>query len=335
MEIKGYIAVMVTIVAMAAGLANAEREEKVVDLPELTVRSKDREVLHLLGYVRDYSTMSTTHDTVFMFREKMVDYMISTRHARNFKGWTRPRVLSAKSYYRFSNGNGRDSVSDYYPVHFTWADWISELLLPDMPDSLVAGRSSLIIPGRIKTSQEWQRHGQRVSWRADVLADTLNLRYVPMLRRFINKSIDFYRIDLSCDFGSVYEDTLLAYNLESMAFRIESLGRGRDMRTVFHSAETPYLETRMELYLVDRAYISVKEARKWARHEFSGDELGFCLSDSVPELAPDVQALVAQVNGLDHGTLRVNKALLPHLSIGIDKYHPLTFMDYLKGLIGL
>lgn len=86
--------------------------EKVSELPEVIVKSSQQRLLHILAYVREYSTLATYTYTIFLFREKMVDYMLPSDNKIKFKGWTYPRVLTCKSYYRFTNNNGLDSVSD-------------------------------------------------------------------------------------------------------------------------------------------------------------------------------------------------------------------------------
>lgn len=52
------------------------RESK-AQLSEIVVESRRHKVLHMLAYVREYSTMTSYTDTVFLFREKMVDYMLT------------------------------------------------------------------------------------------------------------------------------------------------------------------------------------------------------------------------------------------------------------------
>lgn len=74
---------------------------KETELPEVVVVSKNNKVLHMLAYLREYSTMTTFTDTVFLFREKMVDFMLPSRGIR-YKGWKTPRVLTSRSYFRFT-----------------------------------------------------------------------------------------------------------------------------------------------------------------------------------------------------------------------------------------
>ena len=47
-------------------------KEMAYDLPEMTVNSRDHQVLHLTGYVREYSTLSTYTDTVLLFSRRQL-----------------------------------------------------------------------------------------------------------------------------------------------------------------------------------------------------------------------------------------------------------------------
>ncbi|WP_301059036.1 hypothetical protein, partial [uncultured Muribaculum sp.] len=78
-------------------------QEIVSELPEVVIESRSHKVMHILAYVREYSTLTTYTDTVFLFREKMVDYMLTPDKKSKFKGWSSPRIMACKSYYRFSN----------------------------------------------------------------------------------------------------------------------------------------------------------------------------------------------------------------------------------------
>lgn len=69
-------------------------QEDISELPEFVVKTRKHKVLHMLAYVREYSMLSTYTDTVFLFREKMVDYMLGIDRKVKFKGWILPRVLT-------------------------------------------------------------------------------------------------------------------------------------------------------------------------------------------------------------------------------------------------
>ena len=61
-------------------------QENAASLPEIVVESGRHKVLHVLAYVREFSTLTTYTDTVFLFREKMVDFMLNPDRKVRFKG---------------------------------------------------------------------------------------------------------------------------------------------------------------------------------------------------------------------------------------------------------
>ena len=56
------------------------------ELPEVLVESKKHQVLHMIGYVREYSTLTTYSDTVMLFREKTVDFMVPVGREKRCRG---------------------------------------------------------------------------------------------------------------------------------------------------------------------------------------------------------------------------------------------------------
>lgn len=115
--------------------------EEFLELPEYVVETNSRKILHMLGYVREYSTLTTYTDTVFLFREKMVDFMVNTDSKGKFKGWMRPRVLSSQSFYHFTDALGLDSVSDVSNHHFSWSDWIGIAPTMGLPAAVKGNRN--------------------------------------------------------------------------------------------------------------------------------------------------------------------------------------------------
>ena len=99
--------------------------ENITELPEVVFESRQEKMLHILAYVREYSTLATYTDTITLFREKMVDFMLPNENNTRYKGWRYPRVINSRSYYQFTNASGLDSVSDRCNQHFTWSDWIA------------------------------------------------------------------------------------------------------------------------------------------------------------------------------------------------------------------
>lgn len=310
-------------------------------LPEVTVEAKTRTVLHMLAYIREYSTLATYTDTVTMFREKMVDYMIPTEMKSKFKGWHRPRVLNSRSYYHFTNGAGRDSVSDQCNQHFTWTDWIG--MLPNMPIPVaIAGPDSaeVAIAGRYGTVEEWRREADRISVDIDILADTTSHRWVSTLSSFFHRDdVDFERFSMKVNYDNVLGDDVSPLELSGYSFNIESRGRGIGM-FMFNREDQPiFVTSYTEVYITDREFITVKEARKWERKTFADDEIPILEPAEAPGLQPSVIALIDRVSRINPQGIRL--ALAPdHRLVGRNVYKA-NFsiahraLDLLKQLTGI
>lgn len=179
----------------AAGRDTVFMRENVTELPELAVETGRRMMLHILAYVREYSTLTSYTDTVFLFREKMVDFMLPTHPDLRRHGWKRPRVLSSKSYYRFTDASGLDSVSDRCSHHFSWTDWVGMPPVMHLPEAMrLKPQSSDTLRGRYMASEIWARNADRLRVDIDALADTAARRWLPSLRPFFSDNIDFEQL---------------------------------------------------------------------------------------------------------------------------------------------
>lgn len=305
---KGLIIILLaTCGVLPAGSATPERAA--YTLPELTVDNKRYDVLHLLGYVREYSTLTTFTDTVLLFREKTVDFMVPTRRIRKFAGWTQPRVLASQSYYRFSDFYGLDSVSDRYSQHFSWSDWVGIPAHADMPPKLANETACDTVHGKFGPTAIWRRDGEAVRIDIDVLSDTLNYKWTPALAGFISEDVDFSDISVHYNYDNILGDDLWARDLSWMSFDIESRGRGRNIRHGLrtYSNEDCRVNTYGEIFIADREYISLAEARKWEKIAPRGNEIGIMRPDGIPPLTPKIAAIVARVDSMDHNKLRLDE----------------------------
>lgn len=283
--------------------------EVYAELPEVEVSSRRRPMLHVLAYVREYSTLSSDKDTVTLFREKTVDYMLPTDPGTRFRGWSNPRVLASRSCYRFTDHNGLDSVSDKCQLHFSWSDWIGlnpEVALPtplqDRTDT------SYTLMGRYSPAEVWKREGDGVTIEIDALADTLSRKWVPDLRGFFHGNLDYQKFKISYAYDDIDGDRLAALNLTGYTFDIESDGRGREMFWFNRADEPFYVTTHAEVYILDREFVTVKEAHKWEKREFDADMSTIYEPLEAPELSPETLALVERVGAIDREGVRLTTA---------------------------
>lgn len=283
-----------------------ELSESISELPEVLVATRQQKVFHMLAYVREYSTLTTYSDTVFLFREKMVDYMLPSDRKAKFRGWTNPRVLTSKSYYRFMNSADLDSVSDESNYHFSWSDWIGVAPAAGMPARLrSADAGTDTIMGKYSPTETWTKADYRVNVDVNVLADTTSRKWVPNLAGFFRNDLDFENFRLRFNFDNVTDDTVSAMDLTGYSFNIESNGRGHNMFRFNRVDEPFFVSTYAEVYMLDKEYITVKEARKWESRRFSSNEIGVIASPEAPPLQTSVLELMARVDNVEKEKVRL------------------------------
>lgn len=281
--------------------------ESFAELPEVVAMTRRQRVLHVLAYVREYSTLSTYTDTVFLFREKMVDFMFPSDPKVKFNGWPTPRMLTSKSYYRFTNSNGLDSVSDVSNNHFSWSDWIGLRPRLDLPQPLISAEHAVdTIHGKYSPTEIWRRDNDSVTVNIDVLADKTSRKWVRNLEGFFRGNLEFEKFDISYNYNNVTGDSVTAMDLDGYTFNIESAGRGHDMFRFNRVDEPFFVSTRAEVYVIGKEYITVKEARKWEKMRLNTDEIGIYEAMDAPQLDENTLNLIARVNALDTDDVRLN-----------------------------
>lgn len=314
--------------------------ENATELPEVVVSSKQHKVLHLLGYVREYSTLTTYTDTVFLFREKMVDYMLTPDKKVKFNGWQSPRVLKCRSYYHFTNSTGLDSVSGEGEHHFSWSDWIG---IEESPRMISGVRHAEIaadtIMGKYSPTEIWDRRDYKLTVEINVLADTTGRRWVPNMSGFFRNNLDFEIFKVRFNYDNVVGDTIHPTDLTGYSFSIESNGRGREMFR-FNRLDQPFfVSTYCEVYILDKEYITIKEAKKWANRSLNLDEVEIFEPTDAPELQSHILALVERVENINKDEVRLN--FVPDQRM-VRKYPPRNnfsigsrALSLLKGLTGI
>lgn len=278
-------------------------------LPEMVFESREKKALHMLAYIREYSTLSTYTDTVFLFREKMADYMLPPDKMSKYRGWSSPRMLKSKSYYRFTNSMGLDSVSDASGYHFSWSDWVGVNRTEPIPAALLAGPcGSDTLRGKYSPTEVWTKTNDRVSVSVDVLADTASRKWVPRLTGFFERQLDFEHFKIQFNYDNVVDAHVSPKELAGYSYNIESRGRAREMFKFNRPYEPYFVTTYAEIYLIDKEYISIKEAKQWENHKFYAnvDAIQIIEPDEAPELQPSIKQLVARVNSIDHDKVRLD-----------------------------
>ena len=311
----------------------------IAELPEFLVETRNHKVMHILAYVREFSTLTTFTDTVFLYRRKMVDFMINPDSKSRFKGWSNPRVLASESYYHFTDKFGLDSVSDVSRHHFSWADWIG-VVSAQVPSSLFKEEFATdTVKGKYSAVEIWNRNDYRVNVDVNVLADSSARKWVPNLKSFFRKDLEFESFRLRLAYDNITDSAATPMDLSGYSFDIQSAGRGHEMFRFNRRDEQYYVSTYGEVYVIDKEYITVKEARKWEKHDFSREPVPIIEPQEAPVLQPELLAVVERVRNIDREELRINeqpdrRLLAPHLN-NKNFWLPNRALFMLKDLLGI
>lgn len=278
------------------------------DLPEVNVNTKRRPILHLTGYLREISSMASSFDNVMLYREKWVDFMIPVPNEKHFKGWTDPRILKTKSYYKFTDSSGLDSVSDRINHHFSWSDWLSLPPRVNQPTPIARNRQIAdTIMGKYSAAETWKRDGEKIRVDVNILADTLRGKWAPRLNNRLWNDLDFERLQLTFEYSDCDTFAVKPQNIDRMSCYIESMGRGHDMfqfQTRYDNIL--YVTTYVDLVIADREYITVKEARKKEKDQlYALQEASLVLEAEKMPRDSVINDLIARVNAIDHDSRRL------------------------------
>ena len=290
----------------------------VIELQEVIVESPKNPVLHILAYVREYSSLTTYSDTIFLFREKIVDYMLPQNSKVNFKGWTTPRILTSKSYYKFTNSEGLDSVSDECLYHFSWSDWIG--LPPRVSIPLKMRENDICtdtLHGKYRPVETWNRVNDKINVNINLLADTVGHKWVPSIGGFLKKGIDYEEFKISYSYSNITREELSTIDLESFEYTIESTGRGREMFRFNLNNQPFYVNTHAEIFIIDKEIITKKEAIKREKKSSFIDLENLTLSNKITPVPDSILTLIKRVHNIDKGEIRLK--LKPDKLIGTKK----------------
>ena len=275
-------------------------QEIYFELPEVVVAQRQKSILHMLAYVREYSSLTTYTDTIFLFREKMVDFMVPQDRKMKYRGWVKPRILSSKSYYHFRNSEGLDSVSDECDHHFSWSDWIG--VHPQMPikrELQGTENGTDTLKGKYSHSEIWNKNKDKITIDINVLADSASRRWVPDIGGYFKDNIDFDNFKVHFGYENVIGEMLLPNDLTNYSFNIESVGRGHSLFRFNRPDEDYFVSTYAEVYFLDKEFISLKEAKKWEKHDFNSEDIEIYEAYEAPELQSHILSLMERVENID------------------------------------
>lgn len=326
----------VSIISLSDSVVNMNR--MAFELPEVQVHTGKRPILHMVAFVREISTLSSYTDTVTLYREKWVDFMIPPdNNKKKFKGWLNPRILKSKSYYKFTDAFGLDSVSDVSNHHFSWSDWLSLPLRINQPDKISGMRDTCdSIMGKYSPAEIWERKGENVSVAVNMLADTICRRWMPRLSNSYWKDTEFDKILINYEFAETDTFAVRPRNLENLSCYVESKGRGHNMFRFNRKDEPFYVTTFSEINILEKEYVTVRDANRMEKDKERALEPSLLLFQS--DLMPKdemIAELIDRVNKIDKVGIRLASKPDPLLGGMTIKPKPVTRKEKIRHYVNI
>lgn len=285
-------------------LKPAEDDMKMVpqeyELPEIVIIPGSRPLLHLTGYMREITSVLSSSDSVTLFKESVVDFLVPVEKTK-VKGWNKARELASKTYVRMSNSSGLDSVSTNHEYEFIlWGN--RKGLIPSaakIPDKIKGTDVACdTIMGKYYPKIIWLKNGDVTRWYGDALANEKNHITTPWALKIFGLTTDVTEISENYVFDTPDGGFIRPTDLRQVSVTIDMLAKGKLFKKTFDSSSPVNVRTYMELYLTDREFLSVEEGKSLKNEIPSIESSEILAPTNANPLHPAIRRTVERVNSL-------------------------------------
>ena len=268
------------------------------ELEEVVIVPVKRNVLKQTFYVREYFSMSSDTDTVTFFSEYMADRFISTSKDTKFKENSSLRMLESRQYAHYQLF-GQDSIANDPETLFPSMVTIFEPI-----DKETTAPESFKEPGSaIKLYEESGKSGMSLIKKQndrtftiimDGLADTKEHKISPWQLKLIGFTMEFNQFYITQAYRVNDKGVYLPKDLLEASFVMQADGRGKFLRKALKSEKPVIIRSMVELYVVDRDYLSKEEAKE--EYKNKPTNVKFVIPSTVPPLDEATRRLVERAN---------------------------------------
>lgn len=117
--------------------------------------------------------------------------------------------------------------------------------------------------------------------------------------------IEFETVKLKFDYENVTGSVLNPENLNHFSYNIASAGRGHGMFRFNKKDEQFFVSTDAEVYILDKEYITQKEALKWESGKIAIDDHTIYSPLEAPELSASIEELIDRVDNVDKDKVKL------------------------------
>lgn len=270
------------------------------ELPEIVIIPGARPLLHLIGYMREVTSVMSSSDSVTLFKESVVDFLVPVEKSK-IKGWNKARELASRTYVRMTNSSGLDSVSTGHEYEYMlWGN--SHGLIPSVtkvPESIKGADVACdTVMGKYYPKIVWWKNGDVTRWYGDALANEKNHVTSPWALKLLGLTTDFTEISKNYVFNTPDGDFISPTDLKQVSMTIDMLAKGKLFKNTFDSSSPVNVRTYVELYLTDREFLSEEEGKAIKKEIPSFQSSDILDPTNANPLHPAIRRTVERVNSL-------------------------------------
>lgn len=270
------------------------------ELPEIVVIPGSRPLLHLMGYMREITSVLSSSDSVTIFKESVVDFLVPVKKTK-VKGWKKARELASKTYVRMSNSSCLDSVSTNHEYEFMlWGNRKS--LIPStikIPDKIKGTDVACdTIMGKYYPRIIWWKNGDITRWYGDALANEKNHITSPLALKLFGLTTDVTEISENYVFDTPDGGFIRPTDLRQVSVTIDMLAKGKLFKKTLDSSSPVNVRTYMEVYLTDREFLSEEEGKSLKKEIPTIESSDILAPTNANPLHPAIIRTVERVNSL-------------------------------------
>lgn len=287
----GYIPLKIT----SPDLGVVAMEESSYTLPEVVIDDVSRNILYLLVYVREYSTLGNSKDTLALYKEQVVDYAIPVGKAK-FKGWKKPRILDQKEYeYLRIEKKDRSIDTVFYSdgrkfrsTNFNIAQKFK------MPAVILSGDSTEYVKyGKYYPEERWSVVGDNYIYETDGLADYKDHYYQPGFMKVFGMTAAQTMDEQKYKFEKGLRKGASVENLIEASENFDMILKGKLFKKATEQNEDTEMAFFSEMFVIDRSYLTAEEAKELKKEKPVVDLINFNIPDGIPAPPDEIVKLKA------------------------------------------
>ena len=268
------------------------------ELDEVVIIPVKRNILKQLFYVREYFSMSSETDTVTFFSEHMAERFVPTSKDEKFGGKTKLRLLESRQYGHYQLF-GEDSITtdpeSMFPSMVTIFEPIDkEIPVPKSFKEQESATKFHEIPGKSGMELIAKQNDQTFTISVDALADTKEHKLSPWQLKLLGCTMEFNQIYVTQAYRINNKEVYQPKDLLEASFVMQADGRGKFLRMALKSDKPIVIRSLIELYIVDRDYLSKEEAKE--EYKNKPTDVKFMVPSTVPPLNEATRRLVERAN---------------------------------------